>query len=335
MKLLDMTTHFLNLFVLFFGLFLFATEIILLKKLKHKTVNFNQSNLNIGLGMIERLIGIITFNFGILFFTALFPYRLINPIANPYISFIISLFAVDLMWYIYHRISHRISLIWAAHLIHHQSKEYNFSVNFAISPFGFFVRIFIYGTLVLVGIPVKDIILANAINALYQYLLHSELWPEFKGWEKFFVTPKFHQIHHSSVREHLDTNYGGMFTIWDRLFGTFRNDNKPITFGLTKPLLNTNPFHLQLFFFWKLIENFHIYPFKKAIWLLFLGPESQSPEMPNLPKLKVHYSRSRLISGFLLFGLGYSAISFSFLPIWFSVILGFLGILIFSGIRVN
>jgi sterol desaturase/sphingolipid hydroxylase (fatty acid hydroxylase superfamily) len=127
MKLLDMTTHFLNLFVLFFGLFLFATEIILLKKLKHKTVNFNQSNLNIGLGMIERLIGIITFNFGILFFTALFPYRLINPIANPYISFIISLFAVDLMWYIYHRISHRISLIWAAHLIHHQSKEYNFS----------------------------------------------------------------------------------------------------------------------------------------------------------------------------------------------------------------
>jgi sterol desaturase/sphingolipid hydroxylase (fatty acid hydroxylase superfamily) len=327
-----MTINYLNIVVLFFGLLLFVVEILLLKKLKQKNVNFNQSALNIGLGMIERLIGIITFNFGLLFFNFLRPFRIVDPVTNPFTSFIIALFAVDFMWYVYHRISHRISLIWAAHLIHHQSTEYNFSVNFAISPFGFFIRIFIYGILVLVGVSPDDIILVNAINAFYQYLLHSELWPQFKGWESIFVTPKYHQIHHSSVREHLDTNYGGMFTIWDRLFGTFHTDTKKITFGLTKPLENNDPFQLQIIFFHKLINNFRVFSFKKAITLLFLGPEAQTPDLPNSYKTKVKYSYIQLISGFLLFSLGYSALSLSILPLWFSILIGFTGIVIYCGV---
>jgi alkylglycerol monooxygenase len=330
-----MTANYLNLYILFFGLFLFVAEIILLKKLKRKNVNFDQSILNIGLGMIERLIGVITFNFGLIFFNLLVPYRILEPLSNPYFAFIISIFALDLMWYIYHRISHRVSLIWAAHLIHHQSTEYNFSVNFAISPFGFFVRIFVYGILVLVGISPEDIIIVNAINAFYQYLLHSELWPQFKGWEIIFVTPKFHQIHHSSVHEHLDTNYGGMFTIWDRIFGTFHTDSKKINYGLTKPLENNNPFHLQLIFFRKLISNFRVYNFKRALALLFLGPEAQTPEYPISTKLKIKYNYTRLILGFILFSCGYISISLILLPTWISIVMSLLGVLIFSGLIFN
>ena len=330
-----MNANYVNLFILFFGLLLFAIEIILLKIVKQKKVNFQQSILNIGLGMIERLFGILTFNFGLLFFTSLLPFRLIEPILNPYLAFIVALFAVDFMWYIYHRISHRVSLIWAAHLIHHQSKEYNFSVNFAISPFGFFVRIFVYGLLVLIGIPPEEIIVINAINAFYQYLLHSELWPEFKGWEKVLVTPKFHQIHHSSVREHLDTNYGGMFTIWDRMFGTFHTDTKQINYGLTKPIENHDPFHLQFIFFLKLIENFRLYSLKKATTLLFLGPEAQTPDFPRLYKIQINYTFSRLIVGFLLFSFGYIALSLALLPQWFALCLGLIGIITYSGITLK
>ena len=329
-----MLANYVNLFILIAGLFLFAIEVLLLKKIKGKKVSYKQSILNIGLGMIERIIGIISFNFGLVFFTFLLPFRLLEPISNPLLSFVICLFAVDLMWYFYHRISHRISLIWAAHLIHHQSSEYNFSVNFAISPFGFFVRVFIYGSLVLIGIPPEDIILINGINAFYQYLLHSELWPEFKGWERFFVTPKFHQIHHSSVYEHLDTNYGGMFTLWDRIFGTFYLDNKTTKYGLTKPIKDKNPFHLQLIFFLKLIENFRVFSFKKAFTLLFLGPEAQTKELPYLPESKVNYTYSRIVGGFILFCFGYTSISFVILPLWLSLVFGFIGIIIFSGLRI-
>jgi sterol desaturase/sphingolipid hydroxylase (fatty acid hydroxylase superfamily) len=330
-----MIASYVNLFILVTGLFLFAFEIVLLKKVKGKKVNLNQSILNIGLGMIERLIGIITFNFGLVFFTSLLPFRFIEPIANPYLAFGIALFGVDLMWYIYHRISHRVSLIWAAHLIHHQSKEYNFSVNFAISPFGFFVRIFVYGLLVLIGIPPEDIIIVNAVNAFYQYLLHSELWPEFKGWEKVFVTPKFHQIHHSSVHDHLDTNYGGMFTIWDRMFGTFHTDNKKITYGLTKPIENRDPFHLQIIFFLKLIDNFRIHSIKRALALLVKGPEAQTPDLPQLYKVNISYTFPRLMIGFSLFGFGYASLSLALLPLWISLVVGILGIVIYSGISVN
>jgi sterol desaturase/sphingolipid hydroxylase (fatty acid hydroxylase superfamily) len=327
-----MKINHLNLYVLFFGLFLFAVEIVVLKKLKQKTVNLNQCVLNIGLGMIERLLGIITFNFGLIYFNFLVPFRILELNFNPYISFIITLFAVDLMWYIYHRISHRVSIIWAAHLIHHQSIEYNFSVNFALSPLGFFVRIFIYGTLVLVGISPEDIITINAINAFYQYLLHSELWPRFKAWEIIFVTPKFHQIHHSSVREHLDTNYGGMFTIWDRMFGTFHVDSNVITYGITNSIQNNNPFHLQIFFFRKLLNNFRDHSLKRAIQLLFLGPEKQSPDMQKTKSTNTNYTFIKLISGFLIFSFGYTSISIGYLPIYISLFIGFIGIIIFSGI---
>jgi len=328
-----MEFNFTDILILTLGLVFFLIEVLVLKLLKKKTISLHQSALNMGLGMLERLIGIITISFGVYFFATLVPFRFIEPLENKWLAFAITFIAVDLMWYIYHRISHRISLIWAAHLLHHQSEEYNFSVNFAISPFGFFVRIFTYSILILFGLTPEHIILANALNALYQYLLHSELWPEFKGWEKILVTPKFHQLHHSSVHEHLDTNYGGMFTIWDRLFGTYHVDEIPIIYGLTKPVAQQDPFHLQVLFFLRLIKNFQEFPFFKAFLLLFKGPEAQKPEILSLYDLTIKHSLMQVIVGFILFMIGFSIISLKLLPIWIGFIIGTIGIIICSGIR--
>lgn len=326
-----MEINFTDIYILIAGLSLFGLEVLILRARGKNTIGLHQTILNLGLGMIERLTGIITINFGIYFFTALMPWRFLEPIENRWVAFTITFFAVDLMWYVYHRISHRVSLVWAAHLIHHQSVEYNFSVNFAISPFGFFVRIFVYSVLVLFGLTPEDIILVNAINAFYQYLLHSELWPEFKGWEKILVTPKFHQIHHSSVHDHLDTNYGGMFTIWDRLFGTYHMDEKNIDYGLTKHIEQQDPFHIQILFFLKLIDNFKKFSFKKAILLLFLGPEAQTPEMPRLYKVPVEHHKIRIFIGFIIFLIGYITLSLNLIPAWISFGLGIFGIFICSG----
>ena len=326
-----MALNYSDIIILILGLSMFGLEVLILKIKKRNTISIHQTVLNLGLGMVERLIGIMTINFGIYFFTALMPWRLFDSIENRWLAFAITFVAVDIMWYVYHRISHRVSLIWAAHLIHHQSTEYNFSVNFAISPFGFFVRIFVYSSLVLLGLTPEDIILANALNAFYQYILHSELWPEFKGWEKVFVTPKFHQIHHSSVHEHLDTNYGGMFTIWDRLFGTYHVDEKQIDYGLTKPVEQQDPFHLQLVFILKLFRNFKEFNLKRAILLLFLGPEAQTPDMPRLYTIPIVHHNVRIILGFLIFLIGYLTLSFHLLPNWIAFLIGISGVFICSG----
>ena len=327
-----MGLYYSDIIILILGLTLFGVEVLILKLKKKNTVSVHQTVLNLGLGMVERLIGIITINFGIYFFTALMPWRLFEPIENRWLAILVTFIAVDLMWYVYHRISHRVSLVWAAHLIHHQSTEYNFSVNFAISPFGFFVRIFVYSTLVLFGLTPEDIILANALNAFYQYILHSELWPEFKGMEKVLVTPRFHQLHHSSVHEHLDTNYGGMFSIWDRIFGTYYYDNKPIVYGLTKQVEQPDPFHIQLVFMLKLLRNFKEFPIKKAILLLFLGPEAQSSDLPRLYNIPIVHHGIWIVCGFIIFLIGYVALSLQLLPNWVAFSIGILGVFVCSGL---
>ena len=323
-----------DLIILCVAFSLFGIELFVLK-LKKRKITLEQTVLNLGLGMIERLIGILTINFGLYFFTFLIPWRFIDPFGPPWLAFAVAFIAVDLMWYVYHRLSHRVSMIWAAHMIHHQSKEYNFSVNFAISPLGFITRIFVYGTLIFFGITPENIIIANAVNAFYQYLLHSELWPEFKGWERIFVTPKFHQLHHSSVHEHLDVNYGGVFTIWDRIFRSYKIDDIPVVYGLTKEIEQQDPFHTQALFFLKLIHNFRKLPFRKAVALLFLGPEAQSSEMPRVYKAPIKHNFSRIIFGILLFVVGYVFLCQENFPNWVAFSIGFTGIFIMSGLVIG
>jgi hypothetical protein len=158
------------------------------------------------------------------------------------------------------------------------------------------------------------------------------LWPEFKGWEKVFVTPKFHQIHHSSVHDHLDTNYGGMFTIWDRIFGTYHFDDQSIKYGLTKPIEQQDPFHIQILFFMKLLKNFKVYSFKKAFLLLFMGPEAQTQDMPRVYNIPVNHHKIRVIVGFIIFLIGYITLSLQLLPTWLAFVIGMLGIFICSGL---
>jgi len=122
-----------DLIILCVAFSLFGIELFVLK-LKKRKITLDQTVLNLGLGMIERLIGILTINFGLYFFTFLIPWRFIDPFGPPWLAFAVAFVAVDLMWYVYHRLSHRVSMIWAAHMIHHQSKEYNFSVILQYHP---------------------------------------------------------------------------------------------------------------------------------------------------------------------------------------------------------
>lgn len=297
-----------DLVVLAFGLGLFFIEIILLKK-QGKSVNFNHSVLNLSLGMIERLIGLLSLNLGLTLFHSLVPFQWIPSIEQPVLAFLVAFFVTDFFWYLYHRASHRISIAWVAHLVHHQPEEYNMSVNFAMSPYGQVLRVFLYAPMVLLGISPENIVLATVVHGLYQALLHSELWPEFAGWERWIVTPRFHQIHHSSANAHLDKNYGGFLTVWDRLFGSYHDGKEPLTYGLTKPIDQRDPIYVSFFFAARLIQNFREFPIVRAVQLLFRGPEHQPENLPHLYRRPVTPTWSRALTGFALFMTGYALTS--------------------------
>jgi len=323
--------HWTDGLVLIFGLVTFGIEWLLLRA-HGKSVSIPQSALNLSLGMIERLFALLSLSFGLWLTSELAGLRSVAAIEPRWLNFALAFVGVDFFWYVYHRISHRVSLVWVAHLVHHQPEEYNFSVNFANSPLGYFVRVLVYSPLVLLGIEPEFIVLANVLNGFYQAMLHSELWPAWVGLERYLVTPRYHQIHHSSARAHLDKNYGGIFTIWDRLFGSYHDGSEPVSYGLTKPIPQRDPFYVSAFYAARLIQNFREFPLRKAIWLLFAGPEHQPTEMPRLYRVSVNYTPLGLVLGFVVFLCGFFLTGTTWVPFWAAFLLAFSGIILASGI---
>jgi hypothetical protein len=96
----------------------------------------------------------------------------------------------------------------------------------------------------MLGIPAEVVVTAGAINLIYQFWVHTEHVPRLGWYEWVFVTPSNHRVHHAQNEIYLDRNYGGIFILWDRLFGTFQDelDSEPPVFGIRGALRSWNPF---------------------------------------------------------------------------------------------
>ncbi|MFC5138026.1 sterol desaturase family protein [Actinomycetospora rhizophila] len=146
------------------------------------------------------------------------------------------LLAVDLLWYAYHRSSHRIRLLWAAHQAHHNSTYFNYSTAVRQKWNPWFEVLF-WTPLPLLGVPPWMIFTAFSVNLVYQFLVHTERVGRLpRPIEFVFNTPSHHRVHHASDLEYLDRNYGGILIVWDRLFGTFAEEAHRPTYGLTHPV---------------------------------------------------------------------------------------------------
>ncbi len=156
--------------------------------------------------------------------------------------------AWDFFYYWYHRFSHEISILWAAHAVHHQSEEYNLSTALRQTSTGFLFGWIFYLPLFALGFPLEVLITVNAVNLIYQFWVHTRLIGRLGPLEKVMMTPSHHRVHHAQNERYIDRNYGGMFIVWDRLFGTFEpeSDEEPVVFGVRKPLASWNPFWANL-----------------------------------------------------------------------------------------
>ncbi|MEJ2865267.1 sterol desaturase family protein [Actinomycetospora flava] len=155
------------------------------------------------------------------------------------------LLAVDLLWYAYHRSSHRIRLLWAAHQAHHNSTYFNYSTAVRQKWNPWFEVLF-WTPLPLLGVPPWMIFTAFSVNLVYQFLVHTERVGRLpRPIELVFNTPSHHRVHHASDPEYLDRNYGGILIVWDRLFGTFAEEVRRPTYGLTHPVETRSILGLQ------------------------------------------------------------------------------------------
>ncbi|MBJ7340541.1 sterol desaturase family protein [Mycolicibacterium sp.] len=166
-------------------------------------------------------------------FTAMWLY--LTPLRVPtdeWWSWALLIVLVDLTWYCNHRFSHRFRIGWAGHRVHHSSTHFNFSSAFRLKWNPWSEAIF-WLPLPLLGFEPWTIYVAYGFNMVYQFFLHTETVETLpKPVEYLMNTPSHHRVHHSTDPMYRDKNYGGMFIVWDRLFGTFQAERHRADYGL-------------------------------------------------------------------------------------------------------
>lgn len=177
---------------------------------------------------------------GVMFF--LYQFRLFDLSATWWV-WVLCFFAEDLSYYVFHRSSHEVRYFWASHVVHHSSQKYNLSTALRQTWTGQLSGAFIFILwLPLVGFHPIMVAIFGSVSLIYQFWIHTEaidkMW---KPVEFVFNTPSHHRVHHGSDVKYLDRNHGGVLIIWDRLFGTFTEEEERPVYGLVTNINTHNP----------------------------------------------------------------------------------------------
>ncbi len=208
-----------------------------------------------------------------------------TPFGFQWYMFVICQFWDDFNYYWHHRLSHTVRLLWAAHIVHHSSENFNLGTAVRNGWFTLFYKPIFWLWLPAIGFHPVMVATCLAIQALWQFQLHSKFIPHLGFLEIFMNTHKQHQAHHSSNIEYLDTNHGGYLNIFDRIFGTHMTlDEEKIEtkYGVLHPPESYNPLVIVSHEYrdiWKDVKKSK--SFKEGFMYVF-GPPGWSPDGSTL-----------------------------------------------------
>jgi sterol desaturase/sphingolipid hydroxylase (fatty acid hydroxylase superfamily) len=212
-----------------------------------KVYRFNDFVANLGCGIGSQVVG--AFSKTLIFAAYLWTYdhaRLFT-LERSVLTWIVAFLLVDLLYYWFHRLSHEVNFLWAAHIVHHQSEEYNLSVALRQSWWQGLFSWWFYLPMAVLGIHPVVIVTVGAFNTLYQFWIHTKAIGTMGPFEWLFNTPSHHRVHHGSDPKYIDRNHAGTLIVWDKLFGTFQREEEEPVYGITTPLSRWDP----------LTANFH------------------------------------------------------------------------------
>ena len=185
---------------------------------------------------------------------------------------ILTFILIDLVFYIYHRISHRSRFLWAIHMSHHSSEEMNFAVSFRQAWLGPVSKIPFFILLPLIGLDPTIIAVAGVISTLWGIFGHTQVIGKLGPIEWIFNTPSHHRVHHGANEQYIDKNYGNLLIIWDRMFGTFEPEKANVRYGLVKNVNTFNPIKITLMEWSSIFKDMSKAPNLKESFNIFFGP---------------------------------------------------------------
>lgn len=263
---------------IFFILILIELSYSFYKKLGYYRLNDSISNLSQGTG--QQLLDI--FMKASLFFgyTYIYTNWRFFTIQTTWIVAILLFIGVDFFYYWFHRMSHQVNALWAAHIVHHQSEEYNLTVALRQSWIqGWFSWVF-YLPLAFLGFNPILFLTISSLVTLYQFWIHTKAIKHLGFLEYILNTPSHHRVHHGSNPKYIDKNHAGTLIIWDKMFGTFQKEEEEVVYGITKPLASWNPIWANLHYWNELLASAKkASSFKDKVKIFIMPPGWQPAEL--------------------------------------------------------
>jgi sterol desaturase/sphingolipid hydroxylase (fatty acid hydroxylase superfamily) len=254
---------------------------LLAAKLRGRAAYASNDAVNsIGLGVISQIVGVFSklLTFGIYAWCVEHLALFALPEDSLWV-WVGALLLYDFCYYWLHRGGHRVNILWAAHVVHHQSERYNLSTALRQTGSGVLLGWLFYLPLAVLGVPLKVFVVVALIDLLYQFWVHTEQINRLGWFDRVFCSPSNHRAHHAVNDRYLDRNYGGILIVWDRLFGTFveEDDNDPPVYGTRSPLRSWNPLWANAEVYWHTaVDAWHARRWRDKL-LLWLKPPGWRP----------------------------------------------------------
>lgn len=208
------------------------------------TYAFNDTVVNLTLALMSGISQFVTKFFQIGIYMLVYAWvwdSYENPFWSSWLGILTGVLVFDFFDYWLHRAEHESAALWAAHVVHHQSPRYNFSValrQVTTEPLLGFV---FYLPMAFIGIPPEQLLVTALLVLFYQFFLHTDHVGKLGWLEGVMNTPSNHRVHHAVNDIYIDKNYGIVTMIWDRLFGTYQPETEPCRYGTVKPFNSNNP----------------------------------------------------------------------------------------------
>ena len=251
---------------------LIGGEMLWAKKKKVSVYRFVDSITDLSCGVASQIEAALVGATLLAIYTVVYGHRLVT-IPKPWMQWLVAFVVVDFVYYWWHRASHEVNFLWAAHVVHHQSEDYNLAVALRQAVLTSWTILPFHMPLALIGVPPLVFATTYALSTLYQFWIHTELVGKIGGpFGAIFNMPHHHRVHHAINPQYLDKNYAATLIVWDRLFGTFEDEQEPCVYGITKPLGSFNPIWAQVHYFGDMAELWRLSTGMEKLGAIFGSP---------------------------------------------------------------
>lgn len=152
-------------------------------------------------------------------------------LGNPWVWVAVFLLR-DAIYYWVHRAEHRVRALWASHLVHHSPDTIGFWTAVRVPWMEALYKPWLGLWVPLLGFHPAAFVALDALAAMIGQFQHTTALRRRTWLDAVFVTPSAHRVHHGSNPRYLDRNFGAVFIVWDRLFGTYEPETEPVRYGL-------------------------------------------------------------------------------------------------------